>query len=162
MEKKLFKIGDVAGMLATSVRTIRYYEEESLVSPIRTGGGTRLYTPAHVGRLQVILHLAQSGCSLESIRAICSVRETCKTGDEGSEKVTGLLREAQTRLEEQIRMLGDMTQELAVAREVILGCRGCNNVPSSSGCPECPVRKKLAENEILSLVWDHTDALYSG
>ena len=141
-------------MLATSVRAIRYYEEESLVAPIRTDGGTRLYTNAHLERLKAILHLAQNGFSIESIRTICSVRETCETGDEGSKKVKSLLTETQTRLAKKVRALNDISKELGSAQKVILGCRGCNNIPSSRGCPDCPVRKKLSENEILNLVWD--------
>ncbi|MCP3851392.1 MAG: MerR family transcriptional regulator [Gammaproteobacteria bacterium] len=43
MSTHFFKIGDVAEKLKTTVRTIRYYDEEGLLVPHRTGG-TRLYS----------------------------------------------------------------------------------------------------------------------
>ena len=57
MDEQTFKIGEVASHLATSIRTIRFYEEEGLIYPIRTEKGTRLYNNKHVTRLKVILLL---------------------------------------------------------------------------------------------------------
>ena len=84
MSIKYFKIGDVAKLLNTTVRTIRYYEEEGLLLPHRTDGGTRLYLEHHVDRLKAILHLAENGFSLDVIGLIATTRDTCLTGDEGS------------------------------------------------------------------------------
>ena len=39
------KIGDVARQLGTTARTLRYYEEQGLLTPPRTAKGTRLYAP---------------------------------------------------------------------------------------------------------------------
>src|ERR671917_600851 len=40
-----------------SISKIRYLEDQKLLSPRRTAGGYRLYTPADVERLQTILRL---------------------------------------------------------------------------------------------------------
>lgn len=86
MSLKYFKIGDVAASLSTTVRTIRYYEEEGLLLPHRTDGGTRLYSEHHVERLKAILYFAENGFSLDIIGLIANTRETCSTGDEGSKR----------------------------------------------------------------------------
>jgi len=142
----LLKIGEVAKQLATSVRTIRYYEEEGLLLPIRTEGGTRLYSPAHIGRLKAILQLAHSGFSIESIHAICCIRETCQTGDESSQQVTHALSAAQDTLNRQIQALHTLKQEVAAAQQVVQQCSGCQNSPTTHGCPTCPVRQHLPVN----------------
>ena len=109
-----YKIGEVADLLGTTIRTIRYYEEEGLLRPSRTDGGTRLYSERHVSRLRSILHLVENGFSLESIRLIGSVRETCKTGDESSRKVSaqldGKLKEIAARAHELERLKKEITQ----------------------------------------------------
>ena len=40
----LWKIGQVADALGTTPRTLRFYEEQGLLTPRRTERGTRLYT----------------------------------------------------------------------------------------------------------------------
>ena len=60
-----YKIGEVADLLATSIRTIRYYEEEGLLIPIRTPRGTRLYSDSHLARLKVVLRLVNLGFQLK-------------------------------------------------------------------------------------------------
>ncbi|TAM48073.1 MAG: MerR family transcriptional regulator [Gammaproteobacteria bacterium] len=149
-----YKIGEVADLLGTTIRTIRYYEEEGLLRPSRTDGGTRLYSERHVSRLKSILHLVENGFSLESIRLIGSVRETCKTGDESSRKVSaqldGKLKEIAARAHELERLKKEITQ----AKAVVGKCRGCRNKPTSKGCPACPAKTHANSVELLNLIWD--------
>ena len=95
----------MADLLATSARTIRYYEEEGLLRPHRTDGGTRLYSEHHVDRLKAILQLAENGFSLDVIGLIGSTRETCSSGDESSKKVTEVIDSAISEIEEKISHL---------------------------------------------------------
>jgi DNA-binding transcriptional MerR regulator len=153
----LHKIGEVASQLATSVRAIRYYEEEGLITPIRTEAGTRWYADAHVQRLRAILSLARNGFSIESIRLICHLREQCLTGRESSQRLSSLLEESLRTLDAQIQSLGALRDEIASAQTVIASCGHCDNHPSTRGCPKCPVISKLSEISLLNLIWD-TDA----
>lgn len=54
----------------------------------------------------------------------------------------------------QINKLKRVSLEINDARKIISGCNGCSNTPSTKGCPDCPVRGKLKEVELLNLVWD--------
>ncbi len=154
MEINHYKIGEVASNLATSIRTIRYYEEEGLLTPIRTPKGTRLYSKAHIARLNVILRLANLGFSIESIRKIAEIRENSQTGDESSIQVKYYLDKVLSTIETQIKELQRSSHEIHEAQLAISGCNGCTNPPSTQGCPDCPVRKKLNDIELLNLVWD--------
>ncbi len=154
MAKNNYKIGEVASLLATSIRTIRYYEEEGLLTPIRTQRGTRLYSEHHIARLTIILRLTKLGFSIEAIRKIAEIREKSQTGDESSFQMEHHLKEVLDTIGDQIRELESISVEINDARDVISGCNGCSNRPSSKGCPDCPVRKKLDNIELLNLVWD--------
>lgn len=154
MSDNYLKIGDVADLLKTTVRTIRYYEEEQLIEPHRTSGGTRLYTNYHVDRLKAIIHLAENGFSLDVIRLIANTRTTCSTGDEGSKKVSNVIEHAINETENQIDKLKKLQSELKAADKQVKECEGCKNEPSSQGCPTCPINKNLERIEVLNLIWE--------
>ena len=148
------KIGEVAEQLKITVRTIRYYEEEGLLKPSRTNGGTRLYTEQHLARLRAILHLTENGFPLEVIRSVGDTRETCSTGNEGSKKISKIIDNSINDIEEEIKNLESLKLELSAAKKQVKKCSGCKNKPSKMGCPACPVNKNLGKIEILNLVWD--------
>ncbi len=154
MSTDCFKIGEVAEILNTTVRAIRYYEEEGLLVPHRTDGGTRLYSEQHIDRLKAILHLADNGFSLEVIGLIGNTRQTCTTGDEGSKKISGIIDSAITNVEKKIVDLNALKDELNAAKKLIKKCNGCTNKPSRQDCPDCPVNKNLKKIEVLNLVWE--------
>lgn len=149
-----YKIGEVADLLGTTIRTIRFYEEESLLQPLRTDGGTRLYNERHISRLKSILHLAKNGFSIESIRLIGSIRESCRTGDESSKKVSAQLDGEIQEISARIRELEHLKGEIAKAKTFVGKCRGCANKPTSKGCPACPVKMHVNSVELLNLIWD--------
>ena len=153
-EETTFKIGEVAKRLGTSIRTIRYYEEEKLIMPIRTAGGTRLYTEKHLWRLKAILNLIQTGFSIDTIRLIGSIRNECQNGDENSKKASLLLTEAFESAIKRIEELEVLKDVILSAQKQVQGCLGCVNKPSSQDCPTCPIRKHRQDIEILNLIWD--------
>ncbi|MEN8251044.1 MAG: MerR family transcriptional regulator [Bacteroidota bacterium] len=154
MVPNYLKIGEVAEILKTTVRTIRYYEEEGLLVPYRTDGGTRLYSEQHIDRLRAILHLADNGFSLDVIRLIGDTRQTCTTGDESSKKISEIIDSAITDIEEKTAGLKALEAELNAAKKLVRKCNGCTNAPSSQDCPDCPVNKNLKKIEVLNLVWE--------
>ncbi len=154
MKEGLHKIGEVAELLVTSVRTIRYYEEEGLLTPIRTERGTRLYSERHIARLRIILRLAKIGLPLEAIRTVAQVREQSTTGSASSQQVQAHLKTLRNGIEAQISELRQLMEEVDQSKRIVSGCRNCQNMPSSVGCPDCPVRKNLDQIELLNLVWD--------
>ena len=79
MPEELSRIGGVAERLGVSTRTIKYYEELGLVSPVnRSPGGFRLYNASDVERLQRILRLKGMGFSLAAVHEFLAVRDVAK------------------------------------------------------------------------------------
>jgi DNA-binding transcriptional MerR regulator len=151
------KIGDVADMLATSIRAIRYYEEEGLLIPIRSEGGTRFYSRRHIDRLRAILSLTKSGYSIEVIKALAQIREKYGTGHESQKAVSTRLDEMLADIGVQVRQLTELADQVSAAKKTVTKCSGCQNKPSTRGCPQCPVRQRLEEIELLNLVWDQEE-----
>jgi DNA-binding transcriptional MerR regulator len=154
MTEGLHKIGDVAEKLGTTIRAIRYYEEEGLLKPVRTPGGTRLYSARHLDRLRAILALAKNGYPLEAIRALAELRTRCATGDETRRAVVTRLEELLDEIEQRMHDLRSLSVELRAARNVVQQCAGCHRTPSTQGCPQCPVLDRLPYVEMLNLIWD--------
>lgn len=151
---QLRMIGDVAKVLTTSIRAIRYYEEEGLITPFRSEGGTRLYSRRHIDRLRAILKLAESGYSLGVIEALATSRQQHQTGDDSQHAVSDQLGGMLGNILAQVKQLQALAKQINAAQTTVKKCAGCKNKPTSEGCPQCPVRKHLAHIELLNLVWD--------
>ena len=76
-----FSIGDMAREFAVTTRTIRYYEDEGLLSPQRRGR-TRVYRPRERVRLRLILRGKRLGFSIAEIREILGMYQS-EPGEEG-------------------------------------------------------------------------------
>ncbi|WP_165772035.1 MerR family transcriptional regulator [Niveispirillum lacus] len=64
---KALSIGELAERSGISVRALRLYEAEGLIKPVRTQAGRRVYQADDVARLQQILLLKKTGCTLGQI-----------------------------------------------------------------------------------------------
>jgi MerR family transcriptional regulator, repressor of the yfmOP operon len=72
------RIGDVAKLVGTTPRTIRYYEEIGLLpqTPTRPSGGHRLYTDAEVERLREVMRLKDLlGVTLDELKTLLAAEE---------------------------------------------------------------------------------------
>lgn len=65
----VYPIGVVERLTGLSARKIRYYEAMGLITPSRTPGNQRLYSPADVDRLLEIKRLLAEGLNLHGVRA---------------------------------------------------------------------------------------------
>lgn len=63
----LLSIGDLARRTGLAVSAIRYYEEQGLVQPLRTGGNQRRFLRSDIRRLSFVLIAQRLGLSLGDI-----------------------------------------------------------------------------------------------
>ncbi len=81
-DQRQMQIGEVAERTGLSLRTIRHYEEVSLVIPsARSKGGFRLYTEADVERLMVIRRMKPLDFSLEEMRDLLEITDRIAAAD---------------------------------------------------------------------------------
>jgi DNA-binding transcriptional MerR regulator len=78
----LLQIGEVADRVGLSLRTVRYYEEQGLLTPeSRTSGGFRLYSEEQVDRLALIKQMKPIGFTVQEMRELLDARDTARDPD---------------------------------------------------------------------------------
>ncbi len=117
------RIGDVAKLVGTTPRTIRYYEEIGLLprEPARPSGGHRAYTGAEVERLREAMRLKDLlGVTLEELKTLLAaeesraiVRAQLRRDDVAPERRRELLAEALGHIDLQLELVEHRAGELA-------------------------------------------------
>jgi MerR family transcriptional regulator, repressor of the yfmOP operon len=127
------RIGDVARLVGTTPRTIRYYEEIGLLpeAPARPSGGHRTYSEAEVERLREVMRLKNLlGVSLEELKTLLSaeearaaVRAQLRREDVHPERRQELLEEALGHIDRQLRLVEHRAAELAKLKQELCQTR---------------------------------------
>ncbi|GAC92138.1 mercuric resistance operon regulatory protein [Anoxybacillus flavithermus NBRC 109594] len=116
-----YTISQLAEQFDISTRTIRYYEERGLISPIRTESGQRLYTKKDRAVLKLILRGKRFGFSLEEIHEMIRLFDNDRTGRKQLEKTIAYgeqkLKEVTERIEDLMQLKQEMESILADFRE---------------------------------------------
>jgi DNA-binding transcriptional MerR regulator len=117
------RIGDVARLVGTTPRTIRYYEEIGLLAESlpRPSGQHRVYTHAEVERLREVMRLKNLlGVSLEELKTLLTaeearaeVRAQLRREDVDPGRRRELLGEALGHLDRQLALVRHRAEELA-------------------------------------------------
>jgi Cd(II)/Pb(II)-responsive transcriptional regulator len=130
-----FKIGELARQTASSVETIRYYEQQGLLpQPARSDGNYRLYSGAHVKRLQFIRHCRALDMTLDEIRTLLDFRDTPEADCAG----------VNTLLDRHIDHVAHRIKELKALQSQLKELRTrCTSVQSSTA--ECGILQGLAD-----------------
>ena len=127
------RIGEVAKLVGTTPRTIRYYEEIGLLpeASARPSGQHRTYTQAEVERLREVMRLKHLlGVTLEELKTLLSaeearaaVRAQLRRDDVSTERRRELLQEAQGHIEAQLQLVEHRQSELAKLNEELCQTR---------------------------------------
>lgn len=64
---ELIRIGEMAKLFDVTMRTLRFYEDKELISPLRVGN-TRLYRKSDITRLKLVLLGRKVGFSLRDVK----------------------------------------------------------------------------------------------
>ncbi len=147
------RISEIAQRLNTTIRTLRFYEEQGLVHPKRKPSGTRVYSAANEGRFAALLGLARLGFSLQSLAELAGIRKASATGDEASRKVAARLTEMDFALSEYAQAIERQRTDIAKALVLVTQCHDCQQRPIRSVCAQCPISAGL-DIGILQLIWD--------
>jgi MerR family transcriptional regulator/heat shock protein HspR len=75
MNRGLFSISVAAELAGLHPQTLRIYEREGLLQPVRSAGGTRQYSRNDVLRLQEICALTSEGMNISGIRRVLQLQE---------------------------------------------------------------------------------------
>lgn len=94
-DKRYVMISVVAERFDIHPQTLRMYEKEGLIRPVRSAGNTRLYDEKTIRRLEIILALTRDlGVNLAGVEVILNMREQLELVREERDRMLEILRQA--------------------------------------------------------------------
>ncbi|WP_315796953.1 MerR family transcriptional regulator [Bradyrhizobium sp. SZCCHNRI3043] len=108
------KIGELSRRTRVSVRMLRYYEDQGLLAPRRTGAGYRDYGPAEEETVRRIKLLGAAGMTLETIQQLLP----CVKSDQPAFTPCDNLRRI---LAEQVGLIDQRIETLSQSRTILAG-----------------------------------------
>lgn len=112
------KIGELAERSGVSTRSLRYYEQQGLLTSTRTPGGHREYAPAAVDRVRRIQELFGAGLNSVKIKKVLPCMRDADGGpsETADAQLAADLSEERERIS---RLIGDLQGSLASLDQVI-------------------------------------------
>ncbi|MFW6067342.1 MAG: MerR family transcriptional regulator [Myxococcota bacterium] len=152
---ELLTTGDMARLTGSTLRTVRFYEQEGLLEPAsRNGGGHRFFRRDQLHKLQFILDLREAGLSLHDIRALLELKRGSPSAEEASRRMSGVLEEQLAQMQRKITLLRKLRDELASTVYAIRDCRSCKDERFPSRCCECEVMQQPDPPRALHVLWN--------
>ncbi len=127
-------IGDVARRSGLPAKTIRYYEEIGLISPLRGANGYRSFRDSDLHKLAFLGRARSLGFSIEDCRGLLKLYED---DSRASADVKRIAQEHLHRIEAKIEELQTMHGTLS---HLVAACAG-------DARPDCPILSDLAESD---------------
>lgn len=97
------RIGELAEKSGASVRALRYYEEQGLLSPQRTASGQRVYASDSVERVRLLRRLYSAGLTSKTIASLLPCVDTPSAAV--TREAMEVMRREHARISEQITEL---------------------------------------------------------
>ena len=110
-KKKTYSIGELARAFDVTTRTIRFYEDQGLVSPSRRGQ-TRIYSPADRVTLKLILRGKRLGFSLAESKELIGMYQPQGDNRHQLLALQEKIHQRRAQLEQQLHDIQAMQQEL--------------------------------------------------
>ena len=124
-------IGQAADRSGLPSKTIRYYEEIGLVSPMRRANGYRDYSDEDLHRLRFLQRARRLGFSIEDCRALLSLY------DDRSRASADVKALAAARIAEIDARIDELATLRATLSRLVSACHGDDR-------PDCPILDDLA------------------
>ncbi|MEO0392959.1 MAG: MerR family DNA-binding transcriptional regulator [Pseudomonadota bacterium] len=117
-DTQTFSIGQLADEFEVTHRTIRFYEDEGLLSPARRGT-TRIYSNGDRGRLALILRGKRLGFSISEIREFLDLYTVDETQTQQMNYFADRVNDRLLMLDQQMEDLKQTRQELVQIQDQI-------------------------------------------
>ena len=124
-------IGEVANRSGLPAKTIRYYEDISLISPARDANGYRSFSDSDLHKLAFLGRARSMGFSIEDCRTLMALYED---QDRASADVKRVAQNHLAQIDAKLAELNQMRETLA---HLVTCCAGDER-------PDCPILKDLS------------------
>lgn len=100
----LLKISDISERFGVTLRTLRFYEEKGLLSPVRKGA-RRYFRSREVARMRLILQARRIGLTIGEIKRIIEIAESGQSRSERCRKLHSMCSKHEAELREREAMI---------------------------------------------------------
>jgi DNA-binding transcriptional MerR regulator len=151
----LLTTGEMACRSNNTLRTVRFYEEEGILRPVRrTEGGHRLFDRCELERLMLVTDLRAAGLSLDEIKQILEIKQRCGTGGDAAREARELLGRRIAELTEKLAVLQRLQADLTEATNIMAECLDCQETHAQAHCNTCHVvTSKPSVPRSLRVLW---------
>jgi DNA-binding transcriptional MerR regulator len=135
---KSLTTGDMARLSGTTLRTVRFYEMEGLLTPSeREGAAHRRFPPAELRKLQCISGLREAGLSLQDIKTLIGIKARCPSAENAAATLMSALNERIDEMQQRIAVLNKVRADLCATVEALRACRDCDAPSFPKPCNTC-------------------------
>lgn len=124
-------IGEVSEHSGLPAKTIRYYEDIGLVTPLRTANGYRVFGDKELHKLAFLARARALGFSIDDCRALLQLYEN-ETRE--SAEVKAIAEQHLFEIDRKVSLLREMRDTLS---HLVAACAGDDR-------PDCPILQSLA------------------
>lgn len=153
-EAGLLTTGEMARLTGSTLRTVRFYEEEGLIeASVKTCGGHRMFENKALEKLRFVLDLREAGLSLDNIKQLFELKARATTAPSASEEMSTLLLKQVDEIQNKITKLERLRSELGRMVESIRDCKTCDEPVFQERCGDCSVMKQCGLPRVMKLLW---------
>jgi DNA-binding transcriptional MerR regulator len=146
--------GEMARLSGTTLRTVRFYEAEGLISSrVREDGSHRKFPERELAKLRLISDLRDAGLSLQEIKDLMALKAGCPNAAAAADDMTANLCERAAELQHRIGTLQRVHAELSSFLEMLRVCRTCTHPKFPARCGECEVTEQPGAERANELLW---------
>jgi DNA-binding transcriptional MerR regulator len=146
--------GDMARLGETTLRTVRFYEAEGLISAQqREDGSQRKFPPDQLKRLQIISDLRDSGLSLQEIKHLMALKSGCASAKQAASEMSATLCARMAELERRMETMQRVRSELGSMLEMLRTCGQCSHPEFPRHCSNCELVDRSGVERTTQLLW---------
>lgn len=152
-DEPVLTTGDMARLCDSTLRTVRFYEQEGLIQPRERAGGRRMFTYDELRKLQLALDLREAGLSIQDIKELFELKSRFKTAREASTEITEIVNRQIVAMQEKIAKLRKLREELAAMVTVLAECAECEGDRFPASCGDCDVIEQPGLPRAVRVLW---------
>ena len=151
---ELLTTGEMARRSNNTLRTVRFYEEEGILRPVRrTDGGHRLFDRPELERLMLVTDMRAAGLSLDEIKQILEVKQQSTVGSDAAKQATQILARRIDELRDKLAVLARLQEDLGQTTNIMTTCLDCHDTGFPTRCASCTVMNGPSLPRTMRVLW---------
>jgi DNA-binding transcriptional MerR regulator len=150
--------GEMARLSNTTLRTVRFYEEEGLITAqAREDGCQRRFPRSELTKLQTIADLRDAGLSLQEVKDLVDLKQKsgCTSAPEAAARMSAAIAERLADIEKRACALERVRRELIAMTAALESCNKCTKPAFPTNCRGCTDTSVKDAERPAVLLWKH-------